>query len=368
MLRRATVATLFIAVVTLLMLWLAGRFSPKITAAVSTEDQSHTIPRGSLVVEARIVRLPVNESAVGTIQAVHETTIASRILARVVEINLRAGQVVKQGDVLIRLDDTDLHARLQEAKAVADSARAEHDQAVIDERRFASLIESKAVSQNEYDKARTTLKTTEADLIRANETIAETQATLAYATISSPMDGVVVDKKVDVGDTVTPGQPLVIVYDPQHMQLVASVRESLARRLMVGQDIGVRLDVLDKTFKAQVSEIVPDAQSTSRTFQVKVEVPFSSGLYTGMFGRILIPLEQENVLVIPRSAVEHVGQLELVNVSQDGMSQRRAVRTGRIIGQDCEVLSGLEADERVIMSASATTEAAGSEHREGVEQ
>src|SRR5208337_3770995 len=153
---------------------------------------------------------------------------------------------------------------------------------------------------------------------------AETQAILAYATIISPMDGVVVDKKVDVGDTVTPGQPLVTIYDPHHMQLVASVRESLARRLLVGQEIGVRLDVLDKTCSARVSEIVPDAQSASRTFQVKVTGPCPPGLYTGMFGRIFIPLQSRDVLVIPCAAVRHVGQLELIDVAEGQTSQRRA--------------------------------------------
>ncbi|MGD0767169.1 MAG: efflux RND transporter periplasmic adaptor subunit [Tepidisphaeraceae bacterium] len=355
---KMTVAATFVAMVALLMLWLAGRFSAKIAASVSTENESRAIPQGAAVVEARIVQIPVTESAVGTIQALHETTIASRILARVVEINLHAGQPVTRGEMLLRLDDTDLRARLQQARAAADSARAEHDQAVIDEKRFASLIQSNSVSQNEYDKAATTLKTTEADLTRANEAIAEAQAVLAYATISSPMDGIVVDKKVDVGDTASPGQPLVTIYDPMRMELVASVRESLARRLQVGQAIDVRLDVLDKIYTGRVSEMVPDAQSASRTFQVKVTGSFPSSLYTGTFGRIFIPLEQEDVLVIPRTAVRHVGQLELVDVAERGECRRRGVRTGQTIGGDCQVLSGLRAGERVILPAGAATESA----------
>ena len=355
LLRTLAVAAVFIALVTVLMLWLAGRFSPKIASAVSTENASDGIPQGAVIAEARIVQIPVTESAVGTIEAVHETTIASRILARVIEINLRAGQPVRRGDVLLRLDDSDLRARLQQARAAADSARAEHDQAIIDEKRFASLIQSNSVSQNEYDKSLTALKMTEADLMRASEAIAEAQAVLAYATISSPMDGIVVDKKVDVGDTATPGQPLVTIYDPLRMQLVASVRESLARRLQVGQAIDVRLDVSDRIYTGRISEMVPDAQSASRTFQVKVTGAFPSNLYTGMFGRIFIPLENEDVLVIPLAAVRRVGQLELVDVAEEGMSRRRAVRTGQIIGADCEVLSGLQPGEKVIVPAGAAT-------------
>ena len=91
------------------------------------------------------------------------------------------------------------------------------------------------------------------------------QATLDWATIRSPIDGTVIDKKVDVGDMVTPGQMLVTLFDPKRMQLVASVRESLTHRLQVGQEIGVRVEGLDKQCSGTVSEIVPEAQSASRT-------------------------------------------------------------------------------------------------------
>ena len=103
-----------------------------------------------------------------------------------------------------------------------------------------------------------------------------------------------IDKKVDVGDMVTPGQMLVTLFDPKQMQLVASVRESLTRQLQVGQDIGVQVEGLNKQCSGTVSEIVPEAQSASRTFQVKVTGPCPAGIYSGMFGRILIPLEEEN--------------------------------------------------------------------------
>jgi RND family efflux transporter MFP subunit len=350
---QAAVAVLFIVVVALLMLWLSGWFSAKISPAASAGESFRPIPAGAKIVAARLIGVPITESAVGTIQAAHQTTIASRILGRVVQVDLSAGQEVKQGEVLIRLDDTDLKARLQQARAAAEAATAEYDQAVVFEKRYAALFQSKAVSRNDYDRALTSLRTTQANLAQANEAVTEAQAVLAYATINSPMDGVVVDKKVDVGDMATPGEPLVTIYDPHHMQLVASVRESLARRLAVGQEIGVRLDVLSTTCTARVSEIVPDAQSASRTFQVKVSGPCPPGLYTGMFGRIFIPLGEQRVLVIPRAAVRQVGQLELVDLAVGKARQRRAVRTGQIIGADCQVLSGLQAGEKVMVRPGA---------------
>ena len=112
-----------------------------------------------------------------------------------------------------------------------------------------------------------------------------------------------IDKKVDVGDMVTPGQMLATLFDPKRMQLVASVRESLAHRLQVGQAIGVQIEDFNKQCTGTISEIVPEAESGSRAFQVKVTGPCPAGIYCGMFGRILIPLDEEQVLVIPRQAV-----------------------------------------------------------------
>ena len=300
-----------------------------------------------IVAEVRLVRLPLVETAVGTIRPVHETTIGAKLLARVVEVNLKAGQVVKAGDVLVRLDDTDLQAKRRQAEAVLNAAEAARVQAEADANRSANLLKSKAVSRQENERAGTALKSADAELSRAKESINEIQATLDWATIRSPIRGIVIDKKVDVGDMVTPGQMLATLFDPKRMQLVASVRESLAHRLKVGQPIEVQIENFNKQCTGTISEIVPEAESSSRAFQVKVTGPCPEGVYSGMFGRILIPLDEEQVLVIPRQAVQSVGQLDLVNVATHGAVSRRAVRLGRTIGEDVEVLSGLREGEQV---------------------
>ena len=301
------------------------------------------------VVPVQVISLPLSESAVGTIRAVHETSIGSKLLARVVEVNLKAGQKVHAGDVLIRLDDTDLQAKLQQAKAAVSSAQAAHAQASADEKRYAQLVQSRTVSQQQYDSAVAALRSAEADLHRTQAGVNAVQADLDCATIRSPIDGTVIDKKVNVGDMVTPGQMLVTLFDPKHMQLVASVRESLTHRLQIGQSIGVQVEGLNKQCSGTVSEIVPEAQSASRSFQVKVTGPCPAGIYSGMFGRILIPLQEERVLVIPRQAVQEVGQLELVEVVTNGQVSRRTIRTGRILDENVEVLSGLSEGERVVV-------------------
>jgi RND family efflux transporter MFP subunit len=336
------------------MLWLGGKFTAKVPAGTAAAQSQQSDVAGR-VVAVRLERWPLSESAVGTIRAVHETSIGSKLLARVLEVNLKAGQKVRAGDVLLRLDDTDLRAKLQQAKAAVTSIEAVRSQAAVDAKRDEKLVGSGAVSQQELERARTAVRSAEADLLRAQEAVNEVQAMLDWATIRSPIDGTVIDKKVDVGDMVTPGQMLVTLFDPKRMQLVASVRESLTRRLQVGQSIGVRIEGLDKLCSGTVSEIVPEAQSASRAFQVKVTGPCPPGVYTGMFGRVLIPLQDEEVLVIPGRAVRNVGQLQLVDVAQDGRDQppvgarRRSIRTGRTRGEDVEVLSGLREGERVVL-------------------
>ena len=373
----------FSVLVAVPLLYLAGKFSPKVSETPSEPAQAAR-PAGEAV-PVRQVSLPVVESAVGTIRAVREMAVGSKLLARVVEVNLRAGQEVKTDDVLVRLDDTDLQAKLQQAKATVTSMEAVRAQALADEQRSATLIQSNAISRQDYEKAQTALRSAEADLQRAKETVNEVQASLDWATVRAPIEGTVIDKQVDVGDMVTPGQLLVTLYDPKQMQLVANVRESLTHKLSVGQDIGVRIDGLAKQCTGRISEIVPQAQASSRAFQVKVTGPCPEGIFSGMFGRILIPLGEETVIVIPRRAVRRVGQLELVEVMEEDRMIQRAIRTGRelkdvptedgkVLSDQIEVLSGLQPGEQVFVPnaspaiPAANADAQNADARSGVAQ
>jgi RND family efflux transporter MFP subunit len=165
------------------------------------------------------------------------------------------------------------------------------------------------------------------------------------------MSGIIIDKRIEPGDTASPGQVLVTLYEPNRMQMVVTVRESLALRLNIGDEIPARLDALQHECLATVSEIVPQAEAASRSFTVKVTGPCPPGAYSGMFGRISIPLDDEEVLVAPASAVFRVGQLDLVEVVKDGRTSRRTVQLGRQIDDRYEVLSGLAAGEKVVLRA-----------------
>ncbi len=352
--RTAIVLSAFAVGVVLLMLWLVGAFKSKIAIEALAASSGRSIGSGQIV-EVVARTLPLEETAVGTIQPVHRVEIASRLLARALEVKVTAGQRVSKGDVLVRLEETDLNARRAQAESAVAQAQAALDQARMEESRLRAGFEKNAVAGIEMERSTNVRKGAEANLSRTKQSLTEAETVMEYATIRSPIDGTVVDKRVNTGDTVSPGQVVVTVLDPKRMQMVASVRESLSRYLTVGGLVSVKVDVVDHACSGTVSEIVPEAETASRTFQVKVTGPCPEGVYAGMFGRLSIPVGEETVLLIPRSAVRTVGQIECVDVAADGMRRRRAVQLGRAIDGQVEVLSGLVAGERIVVDAPAAS-------------
>ena len=357
-LTKAALALLFGIAIVVLLMWLAGVFTSKIrrTSGGPAESPGRALGDEALVA-AHLIRVPATESAVGTIRAVHETTVASKLLAKVMDVRVKAGQSVDKDEILVRLDDRDLQSRQEQAESAVRSAQASQEQAKIEYDRVKELYAQNSAARIELERADTTLKAASADLQRAEQAQQEATVTLGYATILSPLTGIVVDKRVEVGDMVTPGQTLLTLYDPKHMQLVASVRESLVRRLQVGQTLGVHVDALNRTCPGTVSEIVPESDVASRSFAVKVTGPCPPDIHSGMYGRLLIPLDEENLLVIPQAAVRRVGQLDMVDVADSSGQrvERRVVQLGRKVGEDIVVLAGLAEGERVALPKTTPT-------------
>lgn len=330
-----------------LLLVLAGVFHSKVPGKSPPRQVRHVDGLDTELV--RLDRRPRYETAVGTVRPVHESAVASKLLAKVVEVNVKAGQPVARDEILVRLDDAELHARAKQAEAALVAARSAYNQADADFKRAQKLLDRKVIAQADYDRYEAAYRTADAEVRRAEESVREAKVLLDYATIRAPISGIVIDKRVEVGDTVMPGQVLLTLYDPTRMQMVVTVRESLAQRLKVGQTIRGRLESLNYECEATVSEIVPEAQMASRSFTVKVTGPCPVGVYSGMFGRILIQLDDEEVVVVPAAATIKVGQLDMVDVVEHGEVRRRSVQLGRKLGQDYEVLSGLAPGEKVVL-------------------
>ena len=344
--RSGAVVLLSVGGIVVLLIWLAGGFGEKIQpgpALVGARPLG-----GAPTVTVELVSVPLSEDAVGTVRAAHETEVGARIMARVLAVHFQAGQHVEKDQVLIELGKSDLEARLSQAQAAVDAAKAALDQAQTNYDRIVRLREQNAASELEFTTIANELNAAKAKWEQARGALLEAETMLGYATIRSPLTGVVIDKAVDVGDMVKPGQTVLHLYD--RLQLVATVRESLATSLQVGQQLPVTLEALDLRCHGTISEIVPEADVLSRAFFVKVTGPCPPGVIPGMFGRLHIPLGEHQELRIPRSAVRRVGQIAFVYRDVDGNRvERTFIQLAGEHGDQVVIASGLSPGDRIVV-------------------
>ncbi len=342
-----------------MLLWAAGVFHTKVHHGES--ENTASLQPGSTLLQLQSVALPRYETAVGTIQAVHEAAVASKILARVEEVNVTAGQKVRAGDILVKLLDQDLRAKLAQIESNLVSAQAKQSQAQSEFQRANSLLAQAAISQSEYQAREADIRSANAEVERSKQAIEEAKIQLSFATIAAPFDGIVVDKQVKAGDTAVPGQVLFRIYDPTQMQLVAQVRESLALSLRPGQTITASLDALNYETQATISEVVPQANSATHSFEVKVIGPVPEGIYSGMFGRLKLPLGTEEAILVPKDSILRIGQLSMVQVAQGDQIVRRNVQLGREFQNQIQILAGLRAGEIIAIKEASKSDASPSE-------
>ncbi len=347
----SVLATLVIVVASIL--WLSNFFGQKIAASAQAAEPGDLpgatpLPAGSALFTVALEDVSQYRSAVGSVQAVHTADIGSKLMAQVRAVNVSAGKEVKEGDVLVQLDDTDLQAQAKQAQAQLDQAKAAAEQAQWDFDRQSKLVGTGSITEQEFLHTRTNRDKAKAAVVQAEQAVKYAETTLSWTTIRSPIYGVVVDRLIEPGDLVKPGQTLVRVYNRDKMQLVASVPEMLASTLSPGQQVSVKLDVLPTACAGTVSEIVPEAATQSRTFQVKVTGPCPPGVYSGMFGRLFIPMGSEKQIRIPVASVRTYGQLQQVMVSDGKVQKRRFVSLGDTQGDRVIVLSGLQPGEKIV--------------------
>lgn len=347
--RRFSVVAASLVLLVLVIAWMSGAFSPRIEPGRTSPAEAAADAADSIVVEAQSAS--VHTRAVGTIRATHEAAISSRLLARVKAVHVAAGQRVEAGQVLIELDPADVQARIQQAAAAVEAGAARLRQAESDLEKLVELRRHGAATARELDDAHRARAVAAADLEAANQTMAEARTMIDDATVRSPIEGVVIEKFVEAGDLAQPGRTLVSLYDPHRLQLEAAVPERIAVGLSVGDVVGVEIDAIDFHCEARISEIVPQAAAASRSMLVKVTGACPPGVYSGMFGRLLIPQGRTQRLLVPRQAVRRVGQLTMLDVlSEEGRIERRLVRLGQTSDEQVEVLAGLTAGERVLIA------------------
>jgi RND family efflux transporter MFP subunit len=336
----------------LMVAWLAGSFNDKVAPALnefaSNKSSAATIDQSnSYTIKA--TKETIFEPVSASLKAKQATIISSRTLARIEQINTRAGQLVKKGDLLIQLEKNDLQAQVLQAQQNVNAMQAQDKEAKQNLDRAVELFKTKLISTFELDKNSANYQTIKAELIAAKQALSQAQTTLSYATLIAPINGRIIDRFAEPGDTAQPGVKLLTLYNPFSLRVEAQVREQLALTLTNGQEIEVELPSVNKKILGEVEEIVPAANTGSRSFLIKVRISYHKDLLPGMYARMLIPAGKKTKLTIPKNKVSHVGQLDLVWVIVDGEIQRRLVRLGKENDNNMlTVLSGLIPGDKVI--------------------
>lgn len=279
------------------------------------------------------------EEVVGTVRARTRASIEARVSGRIAQMLVTSGQSVQRGELLAQLDVPEIHPRL-------DQALARHDQAVRELQRFTALLQQEAATQQEFDAIQARQRI-------AHATVREAGTMLGYARLTAPFDGVITRKLADVGDLAAPGKPVLEMQDPTTLQFEADVPEALLGRVRPGAKLAVRIPAVEQELTGTVSEISPAADPHSRTVLVKLELPPTAGLRTGQFGRVAVPLAERTGLRVPASAVTQRGQLEIVFAVSHQKTQLRLVKTGKRVGTEVELVSGVSAGEQVVTEGAA---------------
>jgi len=281
----------------------------------------------------------VTEDVVGTVRAKLHATLEAKLSGRIDKLPVVLGQRVKAGELVTRLDAAEINARLEQAEASLEQAER-------DWKRVSALFEQQAVTRAEYDAAQSRDRV-------AKGAAAEAKAMMSYVELVAPFDGVVTKKWVDVGDLAAPGKPLISIEDPSALQLEADVPQAIASHIQRDARLAARVDGVSGELTGTVSEIAPAADSASRTFRIKVDLSAQPGLSSGQFARLLVPVGENNSLRVPITAVVPRGQLEIVFVVENQHAQLHLVKTGKRVGDELEILSGLHAGDAVVTDGAA---------------
>lgn len=279
------------------------------------------------------------EDVVGTVRPKLSAAIEAKVSGRISQLPVVPGQLVKAGERLIQLDAHEIQSRL-------DQAAAARQQAESDLKRATDLLQQKILSQSEFDNA-------QAKFRQAAGAEAEAKTMLSYTDILAPFAGVITRKLADVGDLAQPGKPLLQMENPDTLRFEADVPEALIGNVKLGDQLAVRIAGAGSEMAGSVSEMSPAADANSRTYLVKLDLPGAQGVRSGQFGRVAVPVGEVSAIRVPAAAVIQRGQMELVFVVASGHAQLRLVKSGSRIGDEVEVVSGLDSGEQVVVEGAA---------------
>jgi membrane fusion protein (multidrug efflux system) len=290
-------------------------------------------------VVAAVERVEDKIAAVGTLAPNESVQIKAEVEGRIVTVSFEEGKQVSKGDVLFKLDDAKLQAQLDAAQARLTRARSNLE-------RSRDLLQTKAISTQEFDDAQAEFKEAHALVTLATKQLQD-------ATIVSPFKGFVSQRLVSAGKYVDRGETLVTIVDIDPIKADFNVPERHLALLRIGQSVAVMVAALPgRRFAGTVYFIDPRVEDSTRTVKVRATVPNPEGLLRpGMFANAeLIAGTRDNAVVIPEKALVPLIDKVIVFVVENGTALRREVTIGQRMPGKVEITTGVKAGETVVVA------------------
>ena len=270
------------------------------------------------------------------VEAIQQATVGAQVPGRVLEVKADAGQTVKKGDVLMRID-------AREATEAARAAEAQYANARVNYERTKSLVAQKFMSAAALDKAK-------ADFDAAAANRAAAGASQSHATILAPITGIVARRHAELGDMAMPGTPLFTIYQPGGLRVTASIPQYRLKDMRPVKTARVEFPESGQWVDATAVQVLPTADAATHVSQVRVTLPTVPEATPGMFARVHFVTGQAEKLTVPASAVLRRGEVAAVYVqAADGRLSLRQLRLGDSVGRgEIEVLAGLATGDQVV--------------------
>ncbi len=357
--KKKTLVIVAVAAITALAVWLlsGGKKEEKITfdtAAVAPANIMNSI------------------TATGTIEPVTSVTVGTQVSGIVSKLFVDYNSVVKKGQVIAELDKTNLMSQLNTAKTQLATAQSQLNYQTANYKRYKTLFEKGLVAADDFDNAKLSYTQAKEQVASAKEEVQRAQTNLGYATITSPIDGVVLSKSVEEGQTVaasfsTP-ELFTIAQDLTNMQVVADVDEADIGDVKEGERVTFTVDAYpDDTFEGEVKQVRQEATTTNNvvTYEVVISAPNADlKLKPGLTANVTIyTAERKGVLSVPSKALrftpqkETVGKMKIVDVANaknkvwtiEGNSiVAHKVNIGMTDGTNTQIVGGIAEGTKVV--------------------
>lgn len=303
---------------------------------------------------ARVVpgTLPVLFSVPGSVVSDDRIDLSSRVVGFIQRLDVREGHKVSKGDLLVQIDPADINEAIRQGQAGVVAARNDLEDAERDVEKYGKLAVDGYAPAETLRKAKVRRDIARSSLSKAEAGLASANAQRTYASIVSPVDGVVVARYRNPGEMATTGQPILTLESRRNLVLRVFIPERQMVQIGQGMPVGARIDAMPQGLLGTVSRLVPSGDPMTRRYQVDIALPADQPLLPGMFGRAEFPLGQASALLVPQAAVTRRGGLDGVFVVDPAGAVRfRWLRLGREWQGQVEVVSGLSPNEWIVVQA-----------------